>query len=437
MTSKKLRELQARKAKHTDRMRAITDAADKETRDLTEAEATEFETERGALATTNAAIGREEATLQAERDAPPLNNQNDDVRVEGGEDLRAQDPKRGFKSKGEFFASVRSAAGLRRNGHAVDERLTIGASAPTTFGNEGAGVDGGFLVPPEFSTEIFQLSLGENALLPYTDNVDIQGNSMAFPRDETTPWGTNGIRAYWQGEAAAGTQNKPVLGLNGLRLKKLMGLVPVSDELAADANALASYLPKKIATSIMWKTNEAILFGDSNSTPLGALKGNAALTVSKDSGQSASTLTATNLANMVARLPEGSFPRSIWVINNDVLGALFTITLGNYPIYLPVGVGGLRDTPYGMLLGRPVIISQHANTFSSLGDVNLLDLSYYQTITKAEGVQTATSIHLYFDADALAFRTIFRIDGAPKITNQIAPAKGSNKMSPFLQLQNR
>jgi hypothetical protein len=31
--------------------------------------------------------------------------------------------------------------------------------------------------------------------------------------------------------------------------------------------------------------------------------------------------------------------------------------------------------------------------------VLLADLSYYQTITKAGGMQTATSMHLYFDAD--------------------------------------
>ncbi|MDI9234643.1 hypothetical protein [Limnohabitans lacus] len=62
-----------------------------------------------------------------------------------------------------------------------------------------------------------------------------------------------------------------------------------------------------------------------------------------------------------------------------------------YPIYLPTGMnpGGIQVSPYGMLLGRPVFVSQHANTFSSAGDVLLADLSYYQTITKAGGMQTA------------------------------------------------
>jgi HK97 family phage major capsid protein len=64
----------------------------------------------------------------------------------------------------------------------------------------------------------------------------------------------------------------------------------------------------------------------------------------------------------------------------------------------------------------------------------LVDLSYYQTITKAGGMQAATSMHLYFDADLTAFRTTFRMDGQSKIVNPIAPAKGSNSLSPYIQL---
>jgi HK97 family phage major capsid protein len=139
---------------------------------------------------------------------------------------------------------------------------------------------------------------------------------------------------------------------------------------------------------------------------------------------------------MISRLPPGSFGKAVWIVNNDVLPALFTLMLGNYPIYLPTGlnVGGIQASPYGTLLGRPVFVSQHANSFSAAGDVLLVDLSYYQTITKAGGMQTATSMHLYFDADLTAFRTTFRMDGQSKIAAPIPPAKGSTTMSPFVQL---
>jgi len=441
--SAKLRNLQAQKATTVAAMRAITDTADAAGRDLSAEEQTAFAAHADKVKALNASIEREQALAVEEAGiaaaAPAAGRGTAAVGASGTAHVTDNillDDKRGFANLGEFAKAVHSASMSKRNGQAIDQRLVIGAAAPSTFGGEGSGADGGFFVPPGFSTNVFSLALAEDSLLPMTDNMNIDGNSMMIPKDETTPWGTTGIRAYWQGEAAAGTATKPVLGAMDLRLKKLLALAPVSDELAADSSALASYLPNAMARSIRWKMNEAILFGTGAGTPLGALVGGALVTVVKDSGQATLTLSATNLANMMSRLPPGSFPNSVWIINNNVLPALFTLTLGNYPIYLPGGttVGGLQVNPYGSLLGRPIIVSQHAKSFSAQGDVLLVDLSYYQTITKAEGIATATSMHLYFDADAMAFRTTFRVDGQPKIAAPISPANGSTTLSPFVQL---
>lgn len=367
------------------------------------------------------------------------------ARIETQENSDA-DPQRGFRSMGEFLMSVRGAAVNARTGNPMDRRLAAlyrgepQAAAPgNTYAGEGAGADGGFLVPPSFSTNIFQLSLEEQALLPMTDGMPIEGNAMSLPKDETTPWGSNGVRAFWQSEASAGSATKPVFGRSDFRLKKLLALVPISDELLADATALGAYFEPAAARSIRWKTDEALCFGSGAGVPLGAFIGPAAIVVAKDSGQATNTLSTTNLANMIARLPAGSYGNSVWMLNNDVLPALFTLTLGNYPIYLPAGapVGGLQGSPYGTLLGRPIVVTQHAKSFSSQGDVMLADWRQYQTITKAGGIQTATSMHLYFDADAMAFRSIFRVDGAPKQAAPITPANGSNTLSPFIQLAAR
>ena len=435
--SKQLRELQARKAGLIKEARALTERAAAENRDMDDDEAQAFDALRQRIDAASAAIDRESALI-AEEAQMAMSVEVPNSSVITVTDNREADSRHGFKTIGEFMQAVYQA---EKPGTAVDERLLIGgngrnAAAPASYGNEAAGQDGGFLVPPQFSQEIFRLSLGEDSLLPLTDNVEITGNSMAFPKDETTPWGSNGIRAYWQGEASSAVATKPVLGLATLRLKKLMALVPTTDELLEDTNALTSYLPNKVADSIRWKTNESILFGTGSGVPIGALTAGATVTVAKESGQATQTLLPQNLAKMISRLPPGSFSQSVWIINNDVLPALFTLTLGNYPIYLPIGLnpGGMQVSPYGTLLGRPVFVSQHANTFSSQGDVILVDLSYYQTITKAGGMQTATSMHLYFDADLTAFRTTFRMDGQSKIAAPISPAKGSTTLSPYIQL---
>jgi hypothetical protein len=138
----------------------------------------------------------------------------------------------------------------------------------------------------------------------------------------------------------------------------------------------------------------------------------------KDSGQATLTLSATEPGEHDLAPAPGLVPRAIWLINNDVLPALFTLTLGNYPIYLPAGAPGRRHPgePLRAAAGPPDHrLASTPRASARQGDVILVDLKYYQAITKAEGVQTATSMHLYFDADAMAFRTTFRMDGQPKI----------------------
>jgi HK97 family phage major capsid protein len=330
--SKQLRELQARKANLVKDARALTDIAAAQERDMTDEELVAFNALKAKIEAASAAIDREAALIAEEAQMANVVNvahsahstisHGQKATVISVTDNLEADPKHGFKSVGDFLKTVRQA---QNPGAAIDDRLLVGsgrnAVAPATFGSEGSAQDGGFLVPPQFAQEIFQLSLGEDSLLPMTDNVEITGNTMAFPKDETTPWGTNGIRAYWQGEAASAVGTKPVLGLSTLRLKKLMALVPVTDELLDDTNALSTYLPDKIATSIRWKTNESILFGSGTGLPVGCMTNATTVTVAKESGQTTQTLLAQNLAKMISRLPPGSFGKAVWIVNNDVLPA--------------------------------------------------------------------------------------------------------------------
>jgi hypothetical protein len=69
--------------------------------------------------------------------------------------------------------------------------------------------------------------------------------------------------------------------------------------------------------------------------------------------------------------------------------------------------------------------------------LNLLSLNGYRTITKAGGVQTATSMHLYFDADATAFRFTFRLNGKPILSKPVTPPKSSVTRSHFVSLAAR
>jgi HK97 family phage major capsid protein len=445
--SAKIRLLQARKAGQVQAARAFNDATDTkaqaESRGWSEEESKQYKSLEQAATITGEAIDREQVLSAQEAGLPaPVAAGASHVNIPANavihtQDNRECDPTHGFKSFGAFAKSVVNA-GLNKHDR-PDDRLFIGAAAPGTVSNEATGADGGFVVPPQYSSDVFKLSLGEDSLLPMTDNVDISSNSMVFPKTEQTPWGSNGVRAYWQAEAAAATATKVTLGTQALRLHKLMALIPLSDELVADTNALNSLVPGLIGDSIRWKTNEAILFGNGNGQPLGALASSGpVVTQAKDTGQATNTLSVLNLFNMISRLPPNSFTRAIWLLHPTVLPALATLVLGQTPVFVaaaPAAAGALTNSvSFGYILGRPVIISHHCAVFSTAGDVQLHDLSYYRTITKAGGIQTDTSMHLYFDADAIALRATFRVDGGPKIAAAISPAKGSTTLSPFIQL---
>ncbi len=432
------RQLEARRADAIKAARALTTVADAARRELTAEEQTQFEAHMASASSLKSqiaaedALALEEAGLNADRTvdigaAAVITTTNN----------AEADQKNGFKTFGEFLSAVRT--GSVRNG-AVDKRLGMNAAAPSSFGGEGVGADGGFLVPPAFSKSIFTLALTDDALLPLTDNTPVDGNGMVFPKDETTPWGTNGVRAYWQAEATAANATKPVFGTQAMRLHKLMALMPLTNELLDDSSSLGAYIAPLMARSIRWKTNEAILFGNGNGQPLGMFKGPAAIVQNKDAAQATNTLSVANVANMIARLPPGAFGDAIWLIAPDLLPLLFTLTLGNYPIYLPTmgGTPGLQGSPYGTLMGRPLYVSQHAPALSVQGDLSLIVPNWYRTITKSgSGVAVEQSMHLYFDADVTAFRATFRVDGSAKIAAPISQAKGANTLSPFVQLQAR
>ena len=182
--SKQLRELQARKAGLIKEARALTDIAASENRDMNDEENSAFDALKSRIEAASAAIDRESALI-AEEARMAMTTDATAGSFITVTDNRDADPKHGFKTVGDFLKTVRQA---QNPGSAIDERLLIGsgrgAVAPASFGNEGSAQDGGFLVPPQFAQEIFQLSLGEDSLLPLTDNVEITGNTMAFPKDE-------------------------------------------------------------------------------------------------------------------------------------------------------------------------------------------------------------------------------------------------------------
>lgn len=336
----------------------------------------------------------------------------------------------GFSAFGEFAHHVRAAAlGVGR----LDQRLQ---AAATTFGNTESGPDGGFAIPPQFAQAITSLALEEQSLLSMCDNMPVSGNSMSFPRDETTAWGTTGIYATWDGEGDAASQRKTVVGLDTLRLKKLRVLVPASDELLADSVAMSAHLTRKMSEAVLWKTNDAIINGTGAGQPLGILTAASLVAQAKETSQVADTIVAANVAKMYGRCMKGVGANLVWLMNPDALQQIITMIMGDQPIWT-APVQGMRNAPDGLLMGRPIILTDACDTVGDQGDIILANMAGYRAITKAGGEEFTQSMHLWFDQDMAAFKLVFRMDGQPALSASVTPPNSAVTRSHFVALAAR
>jgi HK97 family phage major capsid protein len=345
----------------------------------------------------------------------------------------------GFRNMGEFAHAVRRAAA----GQGLDQRLQNAAA--TTYGNESTGADGGFAVPPEFRREIEALVMGEESLMSRCDANPTESNSVSVPTDETTAWGTTGVRAYWGAEAAAMSQSKPALKEHNTRLHKLHALVPLTEELMDDAPMAAALITRKAGEAINFKLTDAIVNGTGVGQPLGILNAPCLVTVSAEGSQTAGTIHAKNVAKMWARMPASARARSVWLANQDVESALMELGFqvgspsgtmtGGMPLFVPPG--GLSAQPYSTLLGRPVITTEACPTIGTPGDLVLAFLPGYFAPFKSGGVKNTVSMHLWFDQDLTAFKWTLRVGGQPWLQAAISRKSGSNTLSHFVNLAQR
>jgi HK97 family phage major capsid protein len=342
-----------------------------------------------------------------------------------------QDPMNGFSSAAEFGRIVQAAT---MPGGEVDQRLQI-MGAATNFHRETNSNDG-YMVPPAMRDEIWTLVYEAENILSSVNPEPTESNSVQMSADESTPWGSTGIQAFWGSEG--GQLQKSRLETDGrtVQLNKLHAYVLATDELISDAPRLANRLTVGAANAISFKADQAIIEGDGKGKPLGWMKSGALVVVAKEAGQTATTIVTENVLKMFSRLIMSGASGAYWLINSSTIPQLATMVIGTTPIWTPPS-SGLTNAPGGTLLGLPIRFSEHCETVGSQGDIQLVAPNGYYAVNKAGGVDFKSSMHLYFDHDIEAFKWTFRIGGQPFMRAPQTPAKGSDTKSHFITLAER
>lgn len=351
------------------------------------------------------------------------------------------EPTAGFKSLGEFAIKVKGYQDGDRQDKTLMSWLIKAAETGLT---EGVDSDGGFLVPEEFSRELLTKTYENAALVGRCRDIPMVTKSIKIPYVKETSRADGsrqgGIRAYRANELGAVSASKPTFGQIRLEVEKLYVYVAASDELLDDAAAMGSMINSAAADELAFKMDDEVINGTGAGMPLGILAAPCLVSVDKETGQAATTIEAANIMKMWSRMWGRSRPNAVWVINQDIEPQLFQMGLavgtGGIPVYMPAN--GLSQSPFGTLMGRPVIPCESTATLGTVGDILLCDFTQYLYGRHVTGVEAATSIHLKFDYDQTVFRFTIRCDGQPWWPAALTPkSASSNTLSPFVGLATR
>jgi HK97 family phage major capsid protein len=327
----------------------------------------------------------------------------------------------------DFASFVSAVAAVGTDRQIDDRRLLIEAVA--TGQHEGFGTTGGFLVPAEFADRLWEKTYEIGAILNRCSRVPVLKTGVKVPAiadgaGQDARFG--GVQTFWTDEAAPAEATRPELRFLELKLKKLLALCYLTDELNEDTPALAATVERLFAQAASFALEKAIIVGSGIGAPLGVLTSPALITVAKDGGQAAGSVTGTNLSSMAARLWGPSHSSAIWLMGNDAFGKV---------LQLHETSGGLIETgPNGerLLLQMPVLLREYTPALGLAGDILLGDFGQY--IVAEKEPQFLSSIHVRFNEDESAFKFRFRTDGQPAWAAPITPENSTSTQSPFVAL---
>lgn len=381
------------------------------------------------------------------------------VDVKVGRNRLADDPCLGYPDvkkggMGFYFADVMRAS----RGGRIPERLSKALTAhqenvdmqAKSFGwkspsgmNEGIDSEGGFAVPTFFREELLRDFYDNSQLVSRARSMPMMSRTMTIPAlDQSSRKDgeqDGGVQAFWEGEGAEITTTKMKFENVNLVAHKLTAGAEATNELIEDASwVMPEIIVERFSRALQWKVQNSFVRGTGAGQPLGILNAPATVVVPKESMQDDATVVTANIDKMWARLPAWSKMNAVWFINVEVDPELSNLVqevgTGGVALYRPPG--GLSDSPFGTLKGRPVIPIEQCSALGDVGDIMLVDMSEYIDASRRD-MRFEESMHVRFLQDEMTYRFTMRRDGQPWRKSPITPSFGTNTLSPFVVLAER
>jgi HK97 family phage major capsid protein len=319
----------------------------------------------------------------------------------------------GFKNFNEYLAVMASGR--------FDPRLiqnTASESVPSS---------GGFSVPEEFAAWLLDSSLESEIVRPRATVWPMKSDTIKVPGWDAATHSSSlygGLIGTWIAELGASTEVFAKMRQIQLTTKKLACYTAASNELVADGVDYERQIQAALIKTIGWYLDYAFIQGTGSGQPAGIIGNPAMVTVTKETGQKASTIVYENVIKMYARLAPQCMEKAVWIASQTCVPQMLTLSIA-------VGVGGsivpavLQEGGKFSLLGKPVLFSEKVPALGSLGQLMLVDLSQY-TIGMRKEVSLDKSIHVGWSTDTSSYRAIVRADGQGSWDKAITPKAGDS-----------
>lgn len=345
-----------------------------------------------------------------------------------------EDPKKaGFKSHHDFLSAVREAA----NGH-LDQRLNnlrpkklaVGSDEQSTFNDP----YGGFLIPEAYAPGLMSLGVEDDPVAGRVMQLPMGSPTvkvLARVDKNHTSSVSGGLRVYRREESGPGTSSRMQVEKISLEATSLFGLAYATEELIADSpQSFVALLEAGFRDEFQNELLNERMNGTGVGEFEGALNSACLVTVAKESGQAADTITFDNVVKMRAR--SWGYGNAIWMANQDCLPQLAKLNDGTNHIWQP---SAREDVP-DLLMGRPLFFTEYCKTVGDLGDIMCINWSQFLEGTY-QPMNSASSIHCRFETHEQTFKFWMRNAGRWWWRSALTPKNSSNTLSPVVALAAR
>jgi HK97 family phage major capsid protein len=283
--------------------------------------------------------------------------------------------------------------------------------------SEGTAADGGYVVPETFSNEIIRIAPNYGVVRRLARNYPVSGDGY-----KTHLPTVGNVSVYRVNEKAKIPASQPTFGQANITIKKIAGMVPMSNELLKDANVDTVNIMTTLFGEAFAKYEDE--WGVAGKAAGEGIFQNASVpVVTMGSGETTyATAEEDDLLDMMATIDEGALEGAKWLMSFSMLIALMKRedTTGRKLVVPPTAgtPASIWGIPIQLVRGMPKTTdgSQPGTKFLALANLDYmlfadkkeyeLKISQEASITDVDG---STNINL-FEQDMSAVRVIERID---------------------------